>query len=309
MDARPAVSAVIVSYNSASDLEALLPLLRDPRVEVIVVDNASSDGGADVAAASGATVIASLTNLGWTRGGNVGAARASAAVLAFVNPDARPSAADLLRLADDLSRDSLAATAPRFVEDGTSTPQPFYFRFPGPVSGIFCFFGIGARLDQLIGRPFMRRRTYGFGAELPTAVDQPGAACLVVATKTFEALGGFDESMFLFFSDTDFCRRLADGGNTIRVAWDVPVGHRGAGTVSALDRLTLRAIMQSDYLAYARQHYGRLGRAATVMAVVLLTGVLPALGYLLRGSPQRARRHAETARRVLRHDPWIPADA
>lgn len=297
---RPAVSVIIVAYNSAPDLRALLPMLADPQIEVVVVDNASADGGADVATAAGATVIASAENLGWTRGGNLGAERATAPVLAFVNPDARPSAADLLRLAKVLSTGEVAATAPRFLDVDTGEPQAFYFRFPDPVSGLFCFFGVGARLDELIGRPFMRRRTYQFAAELPGEVEQPGAACLVVGADTFRELGRFDESMFLFFSDTDFCRRLAAAGKTLRVAWDVPVRHQGGGSVGALDPFHRRMLLQRDYLAYARVNYGWFGRAITVLAVVVLTGVLPAIGYLLRGSPRRARDHAATARRILR---------
>lgn len=311
MGERPALSVVVVAYNSASDLEAMLPLIQHPAIEVIVVDNASADGGAEVADATGAIVIASPTNLGWTRGGNVGAQRATAPVLAFVNPDTRATAADLLQLVDELQRRSLTAISPRFIEPGSGKLQSSaYFRFPDPLTGAFCFFGIGARLDQLLfGRRFIRRRTYGFSTELPGQVDQPGGALIVVTREAYDALDGFDEEMFLFFSDTDFYRRLVDAGWPIDVAWEVPVPHRGAGSVRALDALTLRSMLQSDYVIYSRRHYGLIGRAVTVFAVVVLTGLLPALGYLLRASPSRARRHAETARRVLRHEPWIPADA
>jgi N-acetylglucosaminyl-diphospho-decaprenol L-rhamnosyltransferase len=297
--APPSVAAVIVSYNSAADLAELLPSLVGSAVDVLVVDNASTDGSAEVARSAGARLIASDTNIGWSAGCNVGVAQTEADVIAFVNPDARPSPEDLLRLAAAVGEPGVGMTAPRFLDEEGS-PQAFYFRFPSAWSGLFCFFGAGARIDRMLGRRHIARRTYDFGHDLPTDVDQPGAACVLVAASDFRRLGGFDESMFLFFSDTDLCRRLRDDGLRVDVGWDVEVRHRGGGSVRTLDDSVLQHHMHSDYLAYARRHYGPASRLLTGCGYVLLSGVVPALSQLLRGRPSAAARHLTLMRDGLR---------
>ena len=89
------VSIVVVTYNSARALERTLPaLIGELREgdELIVVDNASSDGSAALARelASAARVIESGANLGYGAGNNLGAAGASGDLLVFLNPDAVP---------------------------------------------------------------------------------------------------------------------------------------------------------------------------------------------------------------------------
>ena len=294
----PVVTAVVVSYNSATDLAESLPLLGDERVEVVVVDNASADNSAAVAGRH-ARVIQLPANVGWARGCNIGAATANAPVLAFVNPDARPTAQQLVDLACDASARSSTAVAPRFVEPDGST-QPFYFRFPTLVSGMFCFLTAGQRLDTLLGRPFLRRRTYDDGRELPGPVDQPGAACLVVRADEFVEMGGFDDDFFLFCADTDFCRRLHDHGGGVTVRWDVAVPHRGRGSVIALDDETLQRIFQRDYLTYVRRTNGRAATWLTRLAVAVLTGVVPWLARTVRGRVREGARQLVVAAAVLR---------
>lgn len=294
----PTVTAVIVSYNSAADLRESLPLLASAGVETVVVDNASDDDSAEVARELGATVIASPANRGWAVGCNLGAAAASAAVLAFVNPDARATADDLLRLAQRLRPPERAIVSPRFV-DPDGRPQAFYFRFPDARSGPFCFFGSAARLDRLLGRRFIGRRTYSFGADLPCEVDQPGAACLLMRADTFRDLGGYDERFFLFFADTDLCLRASQQGLAVAVDWEVDVRHRGGGSVLLVDSIARQHFLHRDYLTYARLHYGPVGRVFTACVYVLLGGVMPALARLVRGRPGEARRNLTLMRAGL----------
>jgi GT2 family glycosyltransferase len=277
-------------------VHALLPGLVHPEVEVLVVDNASA--AAPDVRTSNARLVALRANIGWAGGCNTGASEAQGSALAFVNPDCRPSAADLLQLAGALEDPRVGAVAPRFVDD-TGSPQPFYFRFPGPVAGLFCFLPTGQRIDQWLGRPFIRHRSYGDGRELPRDVDQPGAACLVVRRDDFISMGGFDEHMFLFFADTDFCRRLRDRGHVVQVDWDLPVTHVGGVSVRQLPQWQLRAHLQRDYVVYLRKHHSRLAVVATKVAAAVLSGLLPALWHVLRLRPRSAGQQLRVAMRVV----------
>lgn len=294
----PVVSAVVVSFNSAADLAESLPLLGDDRVEVIVVDNASSDCSADVAARH-ATLVQLPVNVGWARGCNIGAATANADVIAFVNPDARPTAQQLVDLAGDVSAQTAAVVSPRFVDPDGST-QSFYFRFPTLLSGMFCFLTAGQRLDALFGHPFLRRRTYDDGRELPGPVDQPGAACLVLRKDEFVAMDGFDDDFFLFFADTDLCRRVRQRGGSVNVRWDVAVPHKGRGSVRDLDDVSLQRIFQRDYVTYARRAYGEAAAWLVRFGVAVLTGLVPWLSRTLRGRFREGVRQLAVAVAVLR---------
>jgi len=168
------------------------------------------------------------------------------------------------------------------------------------VRGLFCFLTAGQALDRFLGEPFIRHRTYDNGRELPCPVDQPGAACLLVRRDDFDRLGGFDPATFLFFADTDLCRRLAEEGLEVHVDWDSHVVHTGGASVSRLDRDDVREHVQRDYLTYAQRHYPLLARWVTRAAVAVLTGLLPASWHLLRRGPASARQQLCVTVRVLR---------
>jgi N-acetylglucosaminyl-diphospho-decaprenol L-rhamnosyltransferase len=291
----PAVTAIVVAYESERDLAELLPRLAHPAVECVVIDNASGDDSANVAAAAGARVERLPVNVGWARGCNLGAGLAAGPVLVFLNPDARPTAADLLDLSGLLPHGPVTAS-PRFINaDGTL--QQFYFRFPRPLAGLLLFFPAGGRIDRICGGRTLRRRLYT--GELPCAVDQPGAACFAVRADLFAELGGFDPSLFLFFADTAFCREIVRRGGRNEVRWDLPVVHRGAGSISLLGTDRTRELFQRDYLAYLRATSSPGAVAAARLAVVALTGLAPAARRALLGDLTGARDAIRLAARVL----------
>ena len=295
----PIVTAVIVTYNSEGTIAGCLAgLVGDPRVEVIVVDSGSTDRSVEIVNQHrGVVSLPQPTNVGWTRGGNLAAAQAQGRALAFVNPDTRADADALVALAARLGP-GVGTVAPRFLNDDGS-PQHFYFRFATARSGPFLYLNSGQRLDTLLGRPVIRRHLYG--EVLPVAdVDHAGAACLVMEADVFRSVGGFDESMHIFFSDMDMSRRLREQGRRTVVAWDVTVPHLGGGSVNALALGRRQLLVQRDYVAYARVAYGPAGRLGTVAAVLAFSGLVPALMALGRGRPAEARACLRRAREALR---------
>src|SRR4029077_9218518 len=96
------VAVLVVTHNSASTLlQCLEPLAG--KVEIVVVDNASSDSSADIAAGlPGVEVVRSVQNLGLGAGSNRAAARISRELLLLLNPDCVPPAEAVERLAEAL---------------------------------------------------------------------------------------------------------------------------------------------------------------------------------------------------------------
>ena len=293
------VTAVIVTYESASIIDDCLEgLVGDDRVQVVVVDSGSTDGSAELAAAhDGVVCIPQRENVGWSVASNIGAAVSSAAAIAFVNPDTRATSGQLVTLASHLGGE-VASVSPLFVGD-SGEPQHFYFRLPTPLSGPFLYLNSGQRLDEKLGRPFIRHHLYS--EKLP--VGHPahaGAACMVVDASEFRRLGGFDERMWVFFSDMDLSRRLERDGKRLLVDWDVCVAHSGGGSVKALDLGGLQSMLQRDYVAYSRAAFSRAGRTLTWGAVWGFSGVIPATMALAHGDRHTARECIHRARSVLR---------
>src|SRR5215204_4296052 len=115
-DALPAATVVVVNYNTAEEVPGCLAALRaldyPGAVQIVVVDNASTDGSADLVRAQFPTIelIASKANLGFAGGANRGWAAARGDVLAVINPDVRPRPGWLAALAGAL-RDHADARA------------------------------------------------------------------------------------------------------------------------------------------------------------------------------------------------------
>ena len=100
----PGVAVVIVTHDSAAELPGTLEAVASQLAasdELVVVDNASTDGSADVArsACPRAVVIETGANLGFAAGCHAGAAASTAELLLFLNPDAvlAPGSLDALR--------------------------------------------------------------------------------------------------------------------------------------------------------------------------------------------------------------------
>ena len=112
-----ALTAIVVTHDSAHVLPACLDALRREGVPAIVVDNASEDGSAELAQAHGARVIRNRRNEGYGRANNLGAAAADSEFLLILNPDLAlesGAVAELLAAAERYGDAGLLA--PRIVE-------------------------------------------------------------------------------------------------------------------------------------------------------------------------------------------------
>ena len=202
MNRDPALAVVVVCHDNADEvgitLAALAPQLRAGD-EVVVVDNASSDGTSDVARAAAvhATIIESRENLGFAGGCHAGARRSRAPLLLFLNPDAVPATGCL---------DTLRACAAERPEWGAW--QALVTMAGGELvntaGNVVHYLGFGWAGD--IGRPVAavdgRSHEVGFCS----------GAALVVRRDAWDALGGFDERYFMYGEDLDLSLRLRLAG-------------------------------------------------------------------------------------------------
>lgn len=185
------VSVVLVTFNSADVIERAIRSLPTG-VEVIVVDNASTDNSLALARAAGAFCIRNRDNLGFGSASNLGAARSCRDFILFLNPDAtlRANAIEFM-MAAALHHPDAGAVGPKLI-DGDERSVWRYASVLQPMP------------SGEIRRP----------SEPEAACCMPllTGAALLCRRAAFEEVGGFDENIFLYHEDDDLCLRLTRAG-------------------------------------------------------------------------------------------------
>ena len=251
------LSACVVNWNTRDDLRVCLgslgahPYTGPGGQELIVVDNASSDGSAEMVARDfpEARLLANDANTGYTRATNQALAAAQGDLLLLLNPDVEITPGALDTLARQLS--DAAAIAPRLVHpDGRLQRSIRGFPEPGPL--FWDILGL-SRVFPNSRRFGAYRRTF-FDYDRPGPAPQPMTSCLLVARRAYEAVGPLDERFPLFFSDVDWCLRAWRTGWEIRYTPDATVVHQGGAST----RLVRTAAIRESHRALLRfydKHY------------------------------------------------------
>lgn len=262
------VTLVVVSYNSADVLADCLASieLHAPAARAIVVDNASSDASAGVAATSPfATVIRAEVNEGFARANNRALRTVDTDFALILNPDARLTAStvpELLSAADHLS--GAVAFGPKTVyEDGR--PQVSF----GPDLSLASEY----RQRKLVrgvksGEP---RALEEFGALAAEGreVDWISGSCMLLRMSAAREAGFFDERYFLYEEDADLCLRLRKAGGKVMFIPRAVVIH-ALGTSMAKASKRARDAYDESHRLYYRLHRGLVERV--ILHLVIAAG-------------------------------------
>lgn len=261
VSAPPELSIVVLSWNTCELTRACLASLfgqdHGVRLEVIVVDNGSKDGSAEMVAADfpQAKLLRNGVNEGFARANNQGFRVATAPLFLALNSDTEVRPRTLRTLVDFLrGYPEYGACAPRLSNPDGSV-QRACMRFPTIAAG----FLYDSWFERRFGRGKAVRRYFmeDFDHVGDADVDQPPGACFMVRRELFERLGGFDERLWLFFNDVDLCRRLRDLGHKVRYLARVEVLHHGGKSTAQYRDFTGEWIV--NRIRYHRKHLGRRG--------------------------------------------------
>ncbi|HEX8967213.1 MAG TPA: glycosyltransferase family 2 protein [Chloroflexota bacterium] len=280
-------SVVVVTFNHRDVirgcLEAVWPTLGQAD-EVIVVDNASSDGTPDEVAATYPWVrlIRSETNRGFGAACNQGATAARGEYLIFLNPDTQPCDHWLDALLEGLSAVPGA---------GLATARLLLARAPHLIDT----FGNAVHISGIT-----TSRGWGEAATAHTKLEEVSAisgACFAIAKPVFQKLGGFDERLFLYYEDTELSLRARMAGYRCVGVADARVMHDHRPGFSAAK---LRYLERNRWWTLLKLYRWR---TIIALAPVLMLGEIVAWAMAVRSGPGHVLAKLLAWRDLAR---WLP---
>jgi N-acetylglucosaminyl-diphospho-decaprenol L-rhamnosyltransferase len=278
------VAVVVVSYETRDALllclDTLVQRLHLP-AEVVVVDNASTDGSPEGVAARHprARLLANAENRGFSVACNQGWRATAAPLVLFLNPDAEIAAGAVEALVGLLEeRSDAGIVGPRTLfADGTvqvSTGPDL-----APLAEL--------RQRRLVRGVFRRDPAAVARAEARHRREhEPGwvsGSCLLARRQAIEDVGGFDEGFFLYEEDADLCRRVRAAGWRVVFTPAAEIRHH-LGQSMARDPVRARTEYERSHLRYYRKHNG--AGALTLLRLGLLSR---SLAGLASADPARRR--------------------
>jgi GT2 family glycosyltransferase len=261
------VSIVIVSFNTRDVLrECLRAAYRETgslRVQVIVVDNDSTDGSPAMVEQEFPDVllIRSEVNLGFGPANNRGFQSAGGRYIVLLNSDAFLTDGSLERSVAHMDRTPGAGLGGGRLMGRDGSWQPSARMFPTVFSDLIVLSGLAARFPR--SRFFGRTdRTWANPMEASEVDWVPGAYSIVRAEVLAE-VGTFDSRFFLYFEEVDFCRRIKEYGYSIWYWPDIAIVHIGGESSRQLRSLQfsrtgaqLTLWRMRSMLLYYRKHHG-----------------------------------------------------
>lgn len=255
------LSIIIVSWNVREDLARCIQSIREnspcEEFEVIVVDNASSDGTVDSIKQDfpDVTIIANKENRGFAAANNQGIKKARGQYLFFLNPDTivHPLSLDVLMNFMD-GNSNAGACGPKLLnEDGMTQPSTRRFpTFRGALyrHTVFRFLGI-------FRSEYKKWLMKDFDYDREMDVDEVGGAALMVRRSVIDRIGGMDESFFMYYEEVDLCYGIKQSGwRTVFIPEAVitHLGGRSANQISVMSRI----LMLTSLLIFFRKYRGKL---------------------------------------------------
>jgi GT2 family glycosyltransferase len=301
---------VIVTWNARELLRHCLTSLRDDGVpswaEILVVDNASTDGSAAVVEAEFPFVelIASAENLGFSRGNNLAIRKTAGEFILLLNPDTVVHAGTIRKLVEFArSHPDVGAVGPKQLGADGAIQLDSAVDYP-TVWNVFCDH---AHLSKLFpkSRLFCGRKMGYWDHEGDREVPVLPGSAMLVRRAVFERIGLLDETLF-YVEDVDLCRRMQAAGWSVYYLGSTSIVHYGGGsTQSSPHQILQRQISFQSFWLYTRKHRGRAVAAALTFMVfawsAAVAGVALPCSWLARGERRIAlRRHLDLARGLLR---------
>jgi GT2 family glycosyltransferase len=256
------LTIAVVNWNDRAALRACLHALnRFPcacDAEILVIDNGSEDGSADMVGEEFPRIrlISNDGNLGFAGACNQAVDASKSEFILFLNSDIEVLPGALDRMVEDMAEDpGTGLIGGHLVDKKGATQKGFTVRrFPTPLALVFELLLI----DKLFPNNgvTVKYRMLDRDYEKSGEVDQPAGACLMVRRTVFEKIGQMDTAFYpAWFEDVDFCLRARQSGCRIRFNHRARFIHRGGASLSVLSWQRFLPIYYRNLEHYCRKHF------------------------------------------------------
>jgi GT2 family glycosyltransferase len=264
------LSIIVVTWNCRQFIpafvESLGDRLNDPTTQILVIDNDSADGTADLIEQNYPQIelVRTGKNLGFSRGNNLGLSLAKGDWIALVNPDVKVLPGCIDSLMDWMEHHpDIGLIGPRMFEsDGIVHRSTM--RFPTAWN---CFCDALALHAMFPGsRIFQSYHTKDFPENKTEDVDVLNGWFWLTRRSALDAVGPLDESFFMYGEDIDWCRRFGDAGwKRVYFAGAASIHYGGGSSSNAPIRFYVE--QQRALLQYFSKHHNLANRAGLVASL------------------------------------------
>lgn len=252
------VSIIIVSYNARRHLENCLKSLTDAPpatpYEIVVVDNASTDGSAAMVKERWpqVKVIEQPANVGFAAGNNAGIRATAGTLILLLNNDTIVPRGAIDTLVQRLLADRDAAVAGPRLTDEHGRAELSFGRMISP------FNELRQKLTLLLYRRGIKAvsRRIEHDTQREHEVDWVSGACLLVRRADAEKVGLLDERYFLYTEDVDFCAAIRAMGRRVLFTPAAHVVHLGGRSRATAPAIMNVAYRKSQLAFYEKHHPG-----------------------------------------------------
>lgn len=231
------LSVIIVTYNSSQVIERCLSNISSNSIEVIIVDNQSTDATVDLARATipNAILVENDNNDGFAKAVRLGVLQSTADFILLLNPDCYINLANIDALLKTIKENSCIGVIGPKLTDGTN-------ELPSITAGHFpTLWRMFAHMSGLARLAHGRRGLEGhylFASDLENnvrGVDWVTGGCMLIRRQAWDSVGGMTTRWFMYAEDIEFCWRLKQAGIQVVIDPRVEAIHEIGGSSSDVD--------------------------------------------------------------------------
>lgn len=250
------INVIVVSWNVRELLRRCLRSLETSEVQanVLVVDNASSDGSAEMVRREfpGLRCIANNTNRGFAAAVNQGLAECLSGDVLLLNPDAAVSQSTLKRCLDRLHAEPTVGILGCRLRNSNGSTQGSVRRFPRLIDQAL----ILLKLHRVFPRAAAIRSYFmvDFNYDQESDVDQVKGAFFLIRRSVISAIGKLDERFWIWFEEVDYCWRARQSGFRVLYYPGAEVTHAQGESFRSVWTVRRQIVFTASLIAYFKKY-------------------------------------------------------
>lgn len=269
------LSVIIVNYNVKYFLEqclySVIKACKNIDAEIIVADNASSDGSQDLLAPKFSNVhfIWNKVNVGFAKANNQALAAATGKYILFLNPDTIvPEDCFEKCFAFFESHADAGALGIRMIDGSGNFLKESKRAFPSPLTSLYKLSGLTMLFPR--SKTFAKYHLGHLSADEDHEIDVLAGAFMMIPLQVLKAIGSFDETFFMYGEDVDLSYRIQKAGyKNYYFAGSTIIHFKGESTKKG--SLNYVRIFYTAMSVFVKKHYS--GSRAGIFNVLIQTGI------------------------------------